>query len=146
MSTKDEIIEQLTEKGIDFDPSSTKAELQALLPGDEGNSGTETIGDVEVGDPQLLRPVELPLVVKPKDGGEWKNPEQARFAANLNAYAYKNPKKWAEKRNDQTTPDGKVLKGLVSQLIEIGKNPSAINKYVGNDGANISYSDKRISN
>lgn len=151
MSTKTEIIDQLTAAKIEHDPEATKAELEALLP-EKKDSGaaaasTQTVDDIEVGDPQLLRPVELPLVVKPANGGEWKNPEQARFAATLNAYAYKNPTKWAAKRDDRTVTDSQnrtsVIKGLISQLIEIGNNPEAIHKYEGND-ANIKYSDKRI--
>lgn len=54
--------------------------------------------DFIVEDPQLLRPVELPLVVKPLAGKEWATQAQAEFARTLNGYAYKNPKKWAVKK------------------------------------------------
>lgn len=156
MSTKAEIIEKLTEAKIDHDPESTKAELEALLPEEDSadtaasakKGKTETVGGVEIGDPQELRPVDLPLVVKPAKGGEWKNEAQARFAATLNAYAYKNPKKWAEKKGDRTFTDSQgrksTVKGLISQLIEIGEDAEAIKKYESNP-ENLTYSDKRIS-
>lgn len=155
MSTKAEIIEKLTTAGITHDASATKADLEALLPEDQNvGDGSETIGDIVVGNPQLLRPVELPLVVKPKGDidpadplGGWKNKAQARFAATVNAYAYKNPAKFELKKLDRTDTDGqgrtRVIKGLISILAEIGKNPAAIQKYEGNDGG-LSFSDKRI--
>lgn len=137
MSTKDEIITQLTEKGIEHDPSSTKAELEALLPKEGGSS--ETIGDIEITDPQTILPKELPLVIKPAKGGEWKNPEQARYAATLNGYAYRNPEKFAAKKGDKTVKDpvtGKetVVKGLISKLQEIGEDPSKLALYESNNG------------
>jgi hypothetical protein len=55
--------------------------------------------DFIVEDPQLLRPVELPLVVKPLNGKEWATKAQAEFARTLNGYAYKNPEKWAVKKD-----------------------------------------------
>jgi hypothetical protein len=55
--------------------------------------------DFIVEDPQLLRPVELPLVVKPLVGKEWATKAQAEFARTLNGYAYKNPAKWAVKKD-----------------------------------------------
>lgn len=64
-----------------------------------------------VNDPQVLRPKELPLVVT----GNWKNDAQARFAATLNGYAYKNPEKWHTKKDV-----------LIKQLEELGKNPGKI--------------------
>ena len=77
---------------------------------------------IEVGDPQVLRPVDLPLVVKPADGGEWENEAQAEFARVLNGYAYKNPAKWEAKKAV-----------LVEQLKALGKNPSSIVTLRGND-------------
>ena len=51
---------------------------------------------IEVGDPQILRPKELPLVVKlPEDASE----AQIQYAKTLNAYAYQNPEKWAAKKD-----------------------------------------------
>ncbi len=78
---------------------------------DEVKEKPKKVGGVVVGDPELLRPTELPLVVKP-ESGEWENTEQAEFAKTLNGYAYKNSKKWKERKDV-----------LVKQLIEIGKNP-----------------------
>lgn len=51
---------------------------------------------IEVGDPMLLRPTELPLVVKLPDGA---SNAQIAYAKTLNGYAYKNPTKWAEKKD-----------------------------------------------
>lgn len=90
------------------------------------------VDGIEVGDPQVLRPRELPLVIKPANGGAWKNGAQAEFARVLNGYAYKNTAKW-EKKKDV----------LLKQLVEIGEDPTAINKYRGvEDG--ISFKDKTI--
>lgn len=69
--------------------------------------------EVIVEDPQLLRPAELPLVVKPGKGQEWSNPEQAAYAKVLNGYAYKNPLKWKVKKEV-----------LLKKLVEIGQDPS----------------------
>lgn len=125
--------------------AAKKAEKEAAAAGSPDAATTETIGDIEVGDPQSLRPVDLPLVVKPVNGGEWKNDAQATYAGYLNAYAYKNPKKWAVKKGDRNV-GGRVIPGLISKLAEIGEDPSAITKYQGNsDGNEVKYSDKRVS-
>lgn len=50
---------------------------------------------IEVGDPMLLRPVELPLVVKLPEGA---SKAQVAYAAILNSYAYQNPTKWELKK------------------------------------------------
>lgn len=56
----------------------------------------EDTQDIVVGDPQLLRPSELPLVVTlPSDASD----AQKVFASKLNAYAYQNPKKWEQKKD-----------------------------------------------
>jgi len=86
---------------------------------------------IEVGDPQILRPKELPLVVTPTSG-KWENDAQAEYAATLNAYAYKNPEKWAIKKDV-----------LVAQLTEIGKNPKTIEKFRGIRG-NVSFKNQLI--
>jgi len=90
-----------------------------------------------VRDPQIIKPKELPLVLEPADGEEWLNPEQAEYARTLNGYAYKNPEKWEEKK-------GVLLK----RLLEIGKNPKAINLYRGNNGedAKLTFKNKTIEN
>lgn len=143
MATKEEISAELTEKGIEHDPTDTKSNLIALLPSTEQDeANTETIGDIEVGDPRKLRPVTLPLVVKPANGGEWKNPQQAEYARALNAYAYKNPTKWAAKKND-TQVGAVVVKGLITKLREIGDDPSKFQLY-STIGNNLSFKDNRL--
>lgn len=42
--TKDDIITMLQAKGIEFNPKMTKAELEALLNGEEKAEGNETEG------------------------------------------------------------------------------------------------------
>ena len=111
MAKKDDLKAELTKLGIAFDENATNKELEALLPaGDPILEQPEDLteahavdgglpsakpkapkadshDEIEVGDPQLLRPTELPLVIKPANGGEWKNEEQALYAATLNAAA-----------------------------------------------------------
>jgi len=86
-----------------------------------------------VSDPLVLRPKELELIIKPTVGG-WKNKEQAEFAATLNGYAYKNPEKWAEKKDK-----------LLAQLTALGSNPALITKLRGND-TKLSYSNELYKN
>lgn len=58
---------------------------------------SEDVGDgISVGDPEKLRPVELPLVVKLPEGA---SKAQIAFAKTLNGYAYQNPRKWALKKD-----------------------------------------------
>ena len=83
----------------------------------------------EVKDPQVLRPEELPLVITPENK-KWDNEAQVEYSGYLNAYAYKNPEKWALKK---TT--------LLKRLEEIGKDPKAIVKYRGNRGS-LSFKNK----
>lgn len=90
--------------------------------------------DIEVGDPQLLRPAELPLVIKPANGGDWKNDEQAAYAATLNAAAYSFPQRWAEVKDVE-----------IARLKEIGTNPDRYYFYTGTQkGATgvVSYKNK----
>lgn len=92
--------------------------------------------DIEVGDPQLLRPAELPLVIKPANGGTWKNDEQAQYAATLNAAAYAFPQRWAEVKDVE-----------IARLKEIGTNPDRFYFYTGTQkGAlgSVSYKNKLI--
>lgn len=77
--------------------------------------------EIEVGNPQELRPQDLPLVIKPK-GGKWKNAAQEEYAATLNGYAYSNPTKWEAKKDV-----------LVARLADLEKNPGNIAKYRGNE-------------
>ncbi len=88
--------------------------------------------DFIVEDPQILRPKELPLVIKPAKGTDWANPQQAAFAATLNGYAYKNPEKWASKKT-----------ALLAQLKELGTNPGLIQRLQGVD-MNLKFSNKLV--
>lgn len=109
---------------------------------------TDTSSEFEVSSPEIARPKELPLVVKPK-GGAWKNDEQARYAQVVNAYAYKNPEKWENNLRDPQTgkeiPDSSKKAVLLRQLSEIGENPEAVYKYMGNDG-NVQYRNEALQN
>lgn len=68
--------------------------------------------EIEVGDPQVLRPKELPLVVKlPASASK----AQIKFAKVLNAYAYKNPEKWAVKKES-----------LIAELKDLKNAPDPI--------------------
>lgn len=131
--TKDELKDKLTELEIPFDADADVKTLKKLLKehedaegGDEDETEDEDVDtDAEgivVGDPQVLRPVELPLVITPAKGKDWKNPEQAEYAAYLNAYAYRNTAKWDTKK-----------KVLLKRLVEIGNDPSKLNLYRGGE-------------
>lgn len=90
----------------------------------------ETIGDISVSDPEIARPRELPLIVKPANGGEWKNKEQAEYAKVVNAYAYKNPDKWKAVISYEGKFAGKSKKDvLIARLAEIGENPRMLQVY-----------------
>lgn len=104
-------------------PLATAASVDEALKGDDL--------DIQVGDPEELRPKELPLVITPGKGKSWKNPAQAEFAATLNGFAYANPTKFKARKPK-----------LLAQLREIGDNPGAIVKYRGNDEGRIVYKDK----
>ena len=101
----------------------------------------ETIGEINVADPLVLRPRELPLVVTPA-GGSWKNEAQAEYAKVVNAYAYKNAKKWNAIIAKDGALAGKSKKDvLIARLAEIGENPEMLNKYSPSD-ENTKFSNK----
>jgi len=75
--------------------------------------------DIEVNDPRVLRPTELPLVVKLPEGASL---AQIEFAKILNAYAYTNPEKWAEKKDDKVV-GGNIVKGLITKLRDLKDAP-----------------------
>jgi hypothetical protein len=78
---------------------------------------------IEVNDPMDLRPTELPLVIKlPADASK----AQIAYAKVLNAYAYKNPVKWADKKDDKVLPGGGVVKGLITKLKELKNAPDPV--------------------
>lgn len=109
-ATIESVKAELTTLGIAFDEDATLKELNALLPADQDDDQ-----GIVVGDPQTLRPVDLPLVVTLP--GSASKAQQA-YAKILNAYAYKNPTKWADKKDDKTI-NGKVVKGLISKLKDL---------------------------
>lgn len=74
----------------------------------------KAVNNIIVEDPLVLRPKELPLVVKP-ESGSWANEAQAEFARVLNGYAYKNTAKWEKKKAV-----------LLKQLAELATNPEKI--------------------
>lgn len=81
------------------------------------------VQDIIVQDIEELRPVELPLVIKlPPDASK----AQIEFAKVLNAYAYKNRVKWNLKKDDKVLPNGKVIKGLISQLRDLKNAPDPV--------------------
>jgi len=131
-----EIKEGLTKLGVEFDPTANKATLEELLKSHSPDGAApkeESDGfDFDVGDPEVLRPVELPLVIKPKNGKSWLNDNQATYARILNGYAYKNPEKWAKKKNV-----------LLKRLVEIGEDASRLDLYMVQDG-NVTFKNKII--
>ncbi len=92
--------------------------------------------DFIIGDPLQIRPVDLPLVIKLAEGQSYKNPEQQLYANVLNAYAYKNPTKWATRKDVE-----------IARLREIGDDVSKYYLYTGTQPGeqNISYKNKLIS-
>lgn len=85
-----------------------------------------TSDEIEVGDPMVLRPVELPLVVKLPEGA---SKAQIKFAKVLNGYAYKNPKKWAIKKD-----------ALIAELKALKNAPDPV------EGGNLSFGNKLVVN
>lgn len=78
--------------------------------------------EIIVRDPQVLRPVELPLVIElPASASK----AQVAYASTLNAYAYTNPEKWAAKKDDRTV-NGVVIKGLLTKLKELKNAPDPV--------------------
>lgn len=77
---------------------------------------------IEINDPMDIRPTELPLVIKlPEDASK----AQIEFAKTLNGYAYKNPQKWAEKKDDKVI-GGVLVKGLITRLKELKNAPDPV--------------------
>lgn len=151
---KDAIAAQLNEKKVAYNPKSSLAEMQELLdahtiPADRHvpKMGSvvpaEEQEGVEVGDPEELQPKTLPLVVTPKGGakddecGGWNNASAFSFSKVINAYAYKNKKKWKKKKNT-----------LIAQLVELNgmSAEDAAEKLAALGGAvqGVSFTDKRL--
>jgi len=91
--------------------------------------------DFEVAEPHIVKPQDLPLVVKPAAGKEWANDEQAEYARTVNGYAYKNPKKWGKKKAK-----------LLNNLKRLANEPELINVFRGADEQieGFKYSNKLI--
>jgi hypothetical protein len=89
--------------------------------------------EFDVAEPFIMKPQDLPLVVKPGAGKEWVNAEQAEYAKTLNGYAYKNPAKWQLKKV-------KLLKNLT----RLSTDPGYINFLRGAEPENVklTYSNK----
>jgi hypothetical protein len=92
-----------------------KKEIENLETVDESQG-------IIVNEPMDLRPTELPLVVTlPADASK----AQVAYAKTLNAYAYKNPTKWAEKKEDKIV-NGILVKGLISKLKDLKNAPDPV--------------------
>lgn len=102
-----------------------KAESKAA---EKANLGSGII----VEDPEILRPREFPLVVKPESGA-WANKEQEKFARTLNGYAYKNPEKWKVKKDV-----------LIKQLKDLEKNPENLLILEGGENPNLKFKNTLI--
>lgn len=97
----------------------------------EAGNPAETVEErgYEVTDPEVFKPKVLPLVINPGKKG-WANEAQATFAATLNGYAYKNPDKWAQKKE-----------ALLAQLDALAENPEHLNILIGGN-SNVKIVDK----
>lgn len=85
-----------------------------------GAESVEAEQDIQVGDPQVLRPKELPLVVVlPENASK----AQIKYAEILNSYAYQNTAKWAVKKEGliQKLRDLKNAPDPVEENLTIGK-------------------------
>lgn len=92
--------------------------------------------DIKVADPMDLRPQELPLVITlPADASK----AQIAYAKVLNGYAYKNPKKWALKKDDRKTVDGVTIKGFLTKLRELKNAPDPLEE------GSLKYGNKLLS-
>lgn len=111
---------------------------------EEKDFTTGATPEFNVLEPEDVRPKELPLLITPANG-TWVNKEQEEYAKTINAYAYKNPTKWAQNmidpRTGQEIPNSSKKDVCLKQLSDLGKNPSLIGKIRGND-TRLVYSDK----
>lgn len=106
--------------------------------------------EIEVSDPEIARPKELPLVVKPK-GGKWANQAQEEFAKIVNAYAYANPDKWHNDRIDTNgvpMPNTSKKHILIKQLEMLETAPAMLAVLTGKQGdsGKLQYKNKLIEN
>ena len=123
-------VKELTPHEVELERKRIEEADKVLVPVSVKKENIDT-SDIVVEDPQILRPKELPLVIKPKDG-KWKNKEQEEYARTLNAYAYKNPEKWNENRLNADgieIPNSAKKIVLVKRLAQIGNNPQMLYKF-----------------
>lgn len=73
----------------------------------------ETVDEIVVRDPQIIKPVDLPLVITLPESA---SKAQVEFAKVLNGYAYKNPTKWEVKKE-----------ALLKQLKNLKNAPDPVN-------------------
>lgn len=116
---KDEV-KEVVEATPEATPEAPEVEAPEPVPEATPEEAGAEVDDIEVKDPEILKPKNLPLVITPREGS-WKNDKQAEYAKVLNAYAYANPTKWKKKQAV-----------LLARLREIGEDPSALRKYQGN--------------
>lgn len=97
------------------------------------NNTDITVDNLVIGDPQAFKPTELPLVIKPPEGQDWLNDEQAKYAKVLNAAAYSNHAWTIPQKNDkgEDIPNSSIRDVELGRLVEIGKNPSKYYLYTG---------------
>lgn len=94
--------------------------------------------EIIVGNPEEFRPKVLPFIIQlPADASK----AQIEFAKVLNAYAYKNPAKWAEKKDDRVV-NGKTIKGLITQLKEKKFAPDPVE----DPNVRLTYGNKAMPN
>jgi len=114
--------------------ATEQAEVKAKVTAKAVSKKNDT-SEFEVADPEVFKPKELPLVIKPKSG-KWKNDAQAEYAKTLNGYAYKNQEKWKIKKDV-----------LLARLKELGDNPDKLSYYRGGEiSEKLSYDNKAVKN
>lgn len=126
MSQKEDIKAKLDAAGIDYDPTQTIAQLQALLAAPvSGTAASKASADEDgfiVKDPLELRPVMLPLVITIPESTSL---AQKAYAKILNSYAYQNPEKWKKKK-----------KALIQKLRDLKDAPDPVESNLRIGGSN----------
>lgn len=108
----DEVVTPAPEVAPEAAPAAPEPTPEPVAPAAE-------VDDITIDDPEILRPKELPFVVKPPKAG-WANGAQAEYARVLNAYAYSNPAKFKAKKET-----------LVKNLKALAENPGLLNVLIG---------------
>ena len=87
-----------------------------------------------VQDPEVVKPKELPLLIKLPEGESWANKEQEEYAKILNAAAYCHPETWNRLQRDangQEIPNSAPKHVELKRLADIGKNPELFYFHTG---------------